>query len=77
VRDSETSVPIIESIQNSDHCFTAAELAHLLNIHKLTVYRHVKAGRLKAFYVGAALRIQPTAVADWLRGRSETNQRVA
>ena len=62
-------MPIIESIEKSDHCFTAAELARLLNVHKLTVYRHVKAGRLKAFYVGAALRIQPIAAAEWLLER--------
>lgn len=59
----------IDSIEQSDHCFTAAELARLLHIHQLTVYRHIKAGRLKAFYVGAALRIEPRAAAAWLRER--------
>ena len=59
----------IDSIERSDHCFTAAQLARLLNIHKLTIYRNVKAGRLKAFYVGASLRIEPRAAAAWLRER--------
>jgi len=68
-------VSIADQLKQSDHCFTAAELARLLNVHKLTVYRHIKAGRLKAFYVGSALRIQPSAAADWLRDRgSETVQ---
>ena len=60
----------VDSIEQSDHCFTAAELARLLNVHKLTIYRNVKAGRLKAFYVGASLRIQPSAAAAWLRERN-------
>jgi excisionase family DNA binding protein len=60
----------IDSIEQLDHCLTAAELARLLGVHKLTIYRHVKAGRLKAFYVGAALRIEPKAAAIWLRDRT-------
>jgi excisionase family DNA binding protein len=67
-------VSIADQLKQSDHCFTAAELAKLLNVCKITIHRHIKAGRLKAFHVGSALRIQPSAAADWLRDRGETVQ---
>jgi len=65
---------IADQLKNSDHCYTVAELARILNIHRLTVHRHIKAGRLEAFHVGAALRIQPSAAAAWLQDRGETVQ---
>lgn len=60
---------IAEQIQQSNHALTARELARLLNVHRLTIYRNVKAGRLKCFYVGASIRFEPKAVAEWLNVR--------
>jgi excisionase family DNA binding protein len=60
---------IAEQISQSDHCLTAAELSKLLSVHKLTIYRAAKAGRLIGFYVGASLRFEPKAVAEWLNMR--------
>lgn len=36
---------------------TPAEVATVLNVHKWTVYREIKAGRIAAIRVGRALRI--------------------
>jgi excisionase family DNA binding protein len=59
-------VTVTEFLSQSNSCLTAAKLAKLLSVHKLTIYRATKAGRLKGFYVGASLRFEPSAVAAWL-----------
>jgi excisionase family DNA binding protein len=60
-------VPIADSIEQIDHALTANELARILNVHKLTIYRQAQAGTLPCFRVGTALRFDPRAVAAWLR----------
>jgi excisionase family DNA binding protein len=66
----EAAVSITEQIEESDHALTASELAQLLSVHKLTIYRAAKAGRLKCFRVGHVVRFEPRAVAAWLKGRA-------
>ena len=61
---------IAEQIEQSTHALTAGELARLLNVHRLTIYRNVKAGRLKCFYVGASIRFEPSAVTAWLHAKN-------
>ena len=60
---------LAEYLQNLDRCLTVPELARLLNIHKITLYRMAQSGRLPSFRVGAAVRINPRAAAAWLRER--------
>ena len=60
---------ITDQIENSDHALTASELAQLLSVHKLTIYRAAKAGRAKSFYVGHVVRFEPREVPAWLRER--------
>jgi excisionase family DNA binding protein len=66
--DSEYRVSA-EQLIYSDHSLSASEIARSLGIHKLTVYRAAKAGRLIGFYAGASLRFEPKAVAAWLNTR--------
>ena len=61
------SIP--EQIEQSDHALTADDLARLLRVHKLTVYRLAQAGTLPCFRVGTCVRFEPRAVAAWLRQR--------
>jgi excisionase family DNA binding protein len=70
-------VSIAEIITQSNHAFSARELAKLLGVHKLTIYRNVTAGRLKSFFVGASLRFEPKAVAAWLNMRGAMKMRVS
>ena len=40
----------------TDNFLTAEEVSKILKIHKETVYKYVKLGKLKPFRVGSALR---------------------
>ncbi|MGH9521053.1 MAG: helix-turn-helix domain-containing protein [Terriglobales bacterium] len=62
-----TSLP--ERLLAIDRALTAPELATLLNVHKLTIYRAVKEGRLPAFRIFSCLRFDPRSVAQWLNER--------
>jgi len=73
-------VSITEQIEQSDRCLSAAELSRLLNVHRLTIYRAAKAGRLRCFYVGQVVRFEPRAVAACAAGAlaviRQGNQRI-
>lgn len=60
---------VADSIEQFDHALTAPELARLLGVHKLTVYRQAKAGVLPSFRVASCIRFDPRAVAQKLRER--------
>jgi len=62
-------VAIADSIEQLEHCLTAADLSRLLNVHKLTIYRLAEAGTLPSFRLGTCVRFDPRAVAKWLRDR--------
>jgi excisionase family DNA binding protein len=49
--------------------YRVAEIAALLDVHPVTVYRDIEAGRLAALRVGktkGAIRVMPTALAAYL-----------
>jgi excisionase family DNA binding protein len=49
---------------------TAGEIAELLAVTTITVYKLAKAGRLPSFRIGTSVRLDPRAVAEWLRGNA-------
>jgi len=49
---------------------TVAEVASIMSVSKMTVYRLVHSGDLEAFRVGRAIRIPDAAVYDYMRSRS-------
>jgi excisionase family DNA binding protein len=59
-----------QRIEGIKRAITASELAELLAISPITVYKMAKAGRLPSFRVGTAVRFDPRAVAQWLRGNA-------
>lgn len=61
--------PTIKSAK-SDDVFTVEEVAAQLRVHKLTVYRAIKSGKLEAQRVGPLIRITGVAVANFTRGRT-------
>jgi excisionase family DNA binding protein len=45
---------------------TVDEIAHSLRVSRMTIYRAVNDGKIAHTRVGRQIRVQPTAVADWL-----------
>ncbi len=56
--------PDIGPTKNAD-VFTVEEVAAQLRVHKLTVYRAIKSGKLQAQRVGKLIRINGAALADF------------
>ena len=51
---------------------TVAEVATLMRVSKMTVYRLVHSGELTAVRVGRSFRVPEQAVQEYLRGAFET-----
>jgi excisionase family DNA binding protein len=58
-----------DRIAGSRKALTAYELAELLSVSAISVFRLAKKGVLPAFRVGTSLRFCPAAIARWLRER--------
>ena len=63
---------LADRIERTGRALNANELAELLAVSKVTVFKHAKAGRIPSFRVGTCVRFDPRAVARWLR-RPESN----
>jgi excisionase family DNA binding protein len=60
-------VSLAEKIEKIGHALNACELASLLGVSKITIFRLAKAGRIPCFHVGTCVRFDPRQVANWLR----------
>jgi len=45
---------------------TIKDVAHFLDVHPMTVYKHVKGGKIPAFKVGANWRIRRNSIRKWI-----------
>jgi len=59
-----------QRIERIHHAITATEVAALLAVSPITVYKMAKAGRMPSFRVGTSVRFDPCAVAEWLRSNA-------
>ena len=64
-----TQAGIIETIRTSPKALTVPALASLLDVGRRTIYEHIERGRLKAYRIGTAVRLDPQVTADWLEAR--------
>ena len=60
---------LADQIESYRHALRAAELAELLSVSRITIFKLAKAGRIPSFRVGCCVRFDPRAVAKWLRER--------
>lgn len=58
---------LAEQIERTEGAMTAEQLARLLNVSPITVYKLAKAGRIPSFRIGRCVRFDPKTVANWLR----------
>jgi excisionase family DNA binding protein len=58
---------IADQIEKIGRALTAEDLAKLLSVSKVTIFKHAAAGRIPSFRVGTCVRFDPRAVANWLR----------
>ena len=60
---------IADQIEKIGRALTAEELAKLLSVPKVTIFKQAAAGRIPSFRVGTCVRFDPRAVANWLRSQ--------
>ncbi len=64
---SHATSSLPDRIEQCGHALTAVELAELLAVSRVTVFKLAKRGRIPSFRIGTCVRFDPRAVADWLR----------
>jgi excisionase family DNA binding protein len=58
---------LADRIERTGRALTADELAELLSVSRITIFKQAKAGRIPSFRVGTCVRFCPRTTADWLR----------
>jgi excisionase family DNA binding protein len=58
---------LADRIERIEHALTANELAEMLTVSKITIFKQAKAGRIPSFRIGTCVRFDPRSVAQWLR----------
>ena len=64
---SDTCCSLPDRIEQFRHALTAVQLAQLLAVSRITIFKLAKAGRIPSFRVGVCVRFDPRAIAVWLR----------
>jgi excisionase family DNA binding protein len=62
-----------QRMEGIKRAITASEVAALLAVSPITIYKMAKAGRLPSFRIGTAVRFDPRALAEWLRSMHYRN----
>jgi excisionase family DNA binding protein len=57
-----------DRIERVGRALTANELASMLTVSRITIFKQAKAGLIPSFRIGTCVRFDPTSVARWLRG---------
>jgi len=66
---NSTTEPLFlaDRIEQIGRALTANELAEMLTVSRITIFKLAKAGRIPSFRVGTCVRFDPRSVAQWLR----------
>ncbi len=62
------SASLADRIEQIEHALTADELAPLLSVSRITIFKHARRGNIPSFRLGTCVRFDPHAVAEWVRG---------
>jgi excisionase family DNA binding protein len=61
---------LASQIEKMGHALTADDVARLLSVSKVMVYKLASQGKIPAFRIGMSLRFDPHSVANWLREKA-------
>jgi excisionase family DNA binding protein len=56
-----------DQIERIPHALTAVEIAELLAVSRITVFKLAKVGRIPCFRIGTCVRFDPKIIGQWLR----------
>jgi len=56
-----------------DRYLTVAQLSEYLNIHRTTIYRMLREGRLPGFRIGSDWRFSLEAIEEWVRDQMKNS----
>jgi excisionase family DNA binding protein len=67
--ENKTAEPLslADRIERIDRALTAGELASMLTVSRITIFKQAKAGRIPSFRIGTCVRFDPKSVGTWLR----------
>lgn len=65
--DAPELLRLADRIERIGRALTADELAQMLTVSRITIFKLAKAGRIPCFRIGTCVRFDPRAVATWLR----------
>jgi excisionase family DNA binding protein len=57
-----TPITLAEQIERTGRALTADDLANLLSVSRITIFKQAKAGRIPSFRIGTCVRFDPKAV---------------
>ena len=60
---------LADRIEQFGRALTATQLAAILTVSRIVVYKLAKTNRLPSFRIGTCVRFDPKAVANWLRAQ--------
>jgi excisionase family DNA binding protein len=60
---------LADHIEGVESALTARELAEILSVSAVTVFKMAKRGTIPSFKVGTCVRFCPRTIARWLRER--------
>jgi excisionase family DNA binding protein len=66
----KSDLTLADQIEKTGHALTSDELARILAVSRITIFKHAKAGRIPSFRIGTCVRVDPRAIAQWLRSQS-------
>jgi len=62
-----SNLSLADQIAMTGHALTANELANILAVSHITIFKQAKAGGIPSFRIGTCVRFDPKTTADWLR----------
>jgi excisionase family DNA binding protein len=64
---NKSTESLADVIEKTRRALTADELAVILTVSRITIFKQAKAGRIPSFRIGTCVRFDPHSVAEWLR----------